>query len=346
MNSMTAANAALKYLGKGVDISKYDTFADTERAILHTLLDPEVPDLYKVHREVSDRRIERNVHDCYTDYQDRMVKLQTMVFNKIVEIEFEANWTDTFTWDQQFNYKVEEVQTHTVEFSPDVVNRIPLLLEEAANPLSNSDMPCSKITDLIIRTYAEPMAEANVLHQKLLALAKQSEDVTEDMKLKVCENLLKSVQVSGATHFVSGVHLGAKVIRMSTTGETKTGKEKAINGNVAAEGIGIGVTVGCQQRSKYKEACECSMMLKGSGVDLNDDGSLPLTIPNDQEVVIGLDLLPITDLVPWEWKLPLHRVCIERLNKEQMKKPATPGKGEGIHIRKFPSCVCTSMYRI
>ena len=56
-------------------------------------------------------------------------------------------------------------------------------------------------------------------------------------------------------------------------------------------------------------------------------------IKDNQEVVIGFELSPITQLVSEEWRLALENVCIERLFEQQGHCSVEPGKGEG-HVSR------------
>jgi hypothetical protein len=180
------------------------------------------------------------------------------------------------------------------------------------------------------------------LYNKLVKI--RSEDVTPGNRLTVCENLLKCPRVKGATDFVSAVHLGAMIIKTSTTEEAETGKENAVSVNAEAGGVGTTVSHAVQQGAKCKKSSKNKLVKKGPLVELTDKEKLPSIIPKDQQVVIQLDLLPVTELVTKEWRDPLKQACRARLNEKRMEKPATPGRGEDIHIRKFNSSVCTSMH--
>jgi tRNA(His) 5'-end guanylyltransferase len=124
VNSMTATDAALKkYLGKGFDISNYDTFCDTEKAVLTDLLLPN-----KLFYDTSDEICRRgnDTQYSYTEYKKRMVKLEAMVSSSIA-IAFAANWVKDVSLEQDFKYEVEAMFTTTVSFDKYLIENIPTL---------------------------------------------------------------------------------------------------------------------------------------------------------------------------------------------------------------------------
>jgi hypothetical protein len=300
---------------------------------LDTLLEPECPEIIS---EFQPSRIrvtyEKEEVNRYTVHRKRMAKLEAM--GDYLDIEFEANWKHTLTLDEDTKLEFNKVHKRTILFDRGLLRRMPMFLEYSREKSEGLGSPHSvrrllyetKNTANMIRELSFLIADANVLNKKLIALVGQSEPVTDAMKFNVCESLLKSDRVSGATHFVSGVQLGASVVRTSITQEAQIGKEKGVGGNVAAKFFRLGVKVDEQKSSKHDKSCKHLMELMDPRVEFNDDGTLPTNFPMDQDVVIGLQVCPITELVPYEWRAPLQRVCIKRLNEEHMKKPATPGK--------------------
>lgn len=124
MNSMTATDAALKYLGKGFDVSNYDTFSDTEKAVLNDLLLPN----HKLFYYTSDANHKHDNETYYssTEYKKRMVKLEAMVSSSIA-IAFAANWVKDVSLEQDFKYEVEAMFTTTVSFDKYLIENIPTL---------------------------------------------------------------------------------------------------------------------------------------------------------------------------------------------------------------------------
>jgi hypothetical protein len=318
-NSMTAAPDAFKYLGKGFDITKYDSFSDTSKAVLHHLMIAydEYLDMEEITSTVQSKYA-KTVHERNSEHHGWMLKLEAMVSFPVVDVQFQANWHNTLNIEKCFNYNVDELHTETVKFDMDKVNRS---TESLAKKIRGIPFWIYYIS--LLQTFKE-----NVLFRILrkILILRHPEHLTDDIKLNICRELLESEEVSGATHFISGVRLGARVTQLFLQEIAQTGKEKAISSNVAGKGLGIGVSFGSQQIAKYEEKKEYIIMQKGCDLRLIDNVGIPSTIPRNQAVAIGLELLPITDLVPLEWRDPLKRVCIERLNIEQMKKPAVPGK--------------------
>jgi hypothetical protein len=320
---MTATDAALKkYLGKGFDISNYDTFCDTEKAVLTDLLLPN-----KLFYDTSDEICRRgnDTQYSYTEYKKRMVKLEAMVSSSVA-IEFGANWEKDVSWEQDFRYEVEAMFTTRVSFEQYLVDRIPTMLEHAENSKGDRIEGATDFSNRTLLHIVEPLKEANLLYNKLVKLHEESKDVTPGNRLTVCENLLKSERVAGATHFVSGVHLGAMIIKTSTTEKAETGEENAVSVNAEAGGVSASVRHAVQQGTKYRKSSKHIMVKTGPLVKLTDEGKLPPIIPKDQQVVIQLDLLPITALVTKEWRDTLKLACTARLNKKRMEIPATPGR--------------------
>jgi hypothetical protein len=334
-NSMTAAPDAFKYLGKGFDITKYDSFSDTSKAVLHPLMkaDDGYLDMTEKTNTVQ-TKYAKTVHDRYRDHHGWMFKLEAMDFSGVVQVEFQANWDKTLILEKYVEYNVDELHTDTAKIDMDKVKRETQKLADTGSLLFLLPKFYNRILDF----------PENVLYKELRDILRYSAPRSEEIKLNVCKELLESEKVSGATHFISGVRLGARVTQLFLKEKAQTAKEKAVSSKVAAEGVGMGVSFDSQQMKKFELTRKYIFMQKGSDIELIDNVSLPSTIPREKAVAIGLELLPITDLVPLEWRDPLKRVCIDRLKKELMKKPALPGKGEFIDIRKFHYCVCTSIH--
>jgi hypothetical protein len=323
-NSMTAAPDAFKYLGKGFDITKYDSFSDTSKAVLHPLMkaDDGYLDMTEKTNTVQ-TKYAKTVHDRYRDHHGWMFKLEAMDFSGVVQVEFQANWDKTLILEKYVEYNVDELHTDTAKIDMDKVKRE---TQELADTWPN------QTTDIVFRmtvNWKHKFPE-NVLYKELRDILRYSAPRSEEIKLNVCKELLESEKVSGATHFISGVRLGARVTQLFLKEKAQTAKEKAVSSKVAAEGVGMGVSFDSQQMKKFELTRKYIFMQKGSDIELIDNVSLPSTIPREKAVAIGLELLPITDLVPLEWRDPLKRVCIDRLKKELMKKPALPGKDANV----------------
>jgi hypothetical protein len=320
-NSMTAAPDAFKYLGKGFDITKYDSFSDTSKAVLHPLMkaDDGYLDMTEKTNTVQ-TKYAKTVHDRYRDHHGWMFKLEAMDFSGVVQVEFQANWDKTLILEKYVEYNVDELHTDTAKIDMDKVKRETQKLADTGSLLFLLPKFYNRILDF----------PENVLYKELRDILRYSAPRSEEIKLNVCKELLESEKVSGATHFISGVRLGARVTQLFLKEKAQTAKEKAVSSKVAAEGVGMGVSFDSQQMKKFELTRKYIFMQKGSDIELIDNVSLPSTIPREKAVAIGLELLPITDLVPLEWRDPLKRVCIDRLKKELMKKPALPGKDANV----------------
>jgi hypothetical protein len=366
LTAMEADHVALNYLGKGFDITKYDAFGDTQSAVLNELLAPDHKDFLEFQKIFKRTTNVREVHFHYIKHQERIAILEAMGPLR-VDIEIEANWENTYTRHHKSKYEVDEMHTSTLKFRPYIVQRIPELLKieeneedsDSETESNSSEMfaepieqvhnwpkktitslrePTSSRTISLKDNLAKSLLNANALHEKLSLLSNQQlkrklEDPKFDKNkflLSTSKKLLNTERVSGATHFVSGVHLGARIVKNTTTEEVETVKEKTVSGGVAAKCIGIKFGQVGHQRTTYEKSFKNMLELKGPGVNLTSEGKLPTTITKDQEVVIGLELSPITELVPFMWRGPLQSACIRRLIAQKMKKPVTPGKAPNI----------------
>jgi hypothetical protein len=314
---MASNSRALDILGKGFFIPESDdvNFSDisVENCLTDVLLSPREEFLK---HDVPNRLYSGDIRETSKHYQSRRrlrVSFQTNITAVVpVTIEAEMAWQSTETREEHIRYCVEQMHTRTIRFKREVIRNMPRLLSE------DSQLILGPRTADDLGLMMPSVKEANVLYESLT-----QRHTSDRPKEETCKELLSSERLSGATYFVSAVHLGAKVIDIRRTNSHTTQKEEWENllGSVYAAGGGIDKLQSISNRLKESQLRQ--MTLKHP--DVNFDGERT-RIEENQEVVIGYELSPITLLVSKEWTSGLRNTCIEHLYDKQHHCLHVPGK--------------------
>ena len=255
----------------------------------------------------------------------------------MVNVELSVSSSRSTVSEDKVTIKGEEIHKRTVRFRSHMLQKITGCSSRSLQQIRLSDPHPSK------RTYKyefpssagyEPFSgkisatrrdipdaenilqEASFLNDKLERLQKEERNCPiEDL----CWKLLDSPLVGGATHFVSAVHLGAKVV------EVKSSTSAVIGKNTSAK-FGLGASKASLHVGLNKETVERSATSYGQIVALLDPSvslqGINTVVEPHQEKIIGLELSPISLLIcdPVGAR-GLEKVCKERLKENWRKQP-------------------------
>ena len=294
-------------LGKGFDLSR-DQILSTNTTDLDTreiLLDPmpqlmlsSVPDSTYSTKTAEMTRQETQKHEL-----DTRGKLSASAFKIPFKLHFGIHQNTISTGSEAFWHETEQVHTRTLHFRPYLIEYIPKVIANLHLALATAGS--TKTLDPSV----ECLLEANYLSQKLDIIAihkKVKEGGSLIEKIKVCQQLLMSPRVAKATHFVSSVYLGAKIVTYSIMEKGEATNETDVNAEAAVPAAALSFARQKQSGSalEYRESGRVetkhtSVQIKGGDTKISPG----------QDRVIGVEFSPISKLVGESWQDALEMAC-------------------------------------
>ncbi len=294
-------------LGKGFDLS-LDQILSTDTTDINAreiLLNPMAQLMKSIEPDsrYSKKTAEMTRQETQQHELDTRGKLSASAFKIPVELHFGIHQKTTSTGFEAVSHETEQVHTRTLYFHPYLINNIPRVL-------ANSDLTtATEASRITLAPSVECLRKANYLSENLNKIAKD-EKVMEDgsliKKIGVCRQLLMSPRVDKATHFVSSVHLGAKIVSYSVKKTGETTNETDVNSKVK-------VTT-AESSFAWQKKSDFALTDRSSGKVETRDTSVQMKggdteISRDKEKVIGVKFSPISNLVGDMWKDALEMAC-------------------------------------
>ena len=244
----------------------------------------------------------------------------------MVNVELSVSSSKSTVSEDEVTIKGEQIHKRTVRFRSHMLQQITGCSSRSLQQIRLSDPKRSKYesSDEIsasrgfrdIPDAENILQESSVLNDKLERLQKKERNCPiEDL----CWKLLDSPRVGGATHFVSAVHLGAKVVEVKSSTSAVTGKKTSAK-------FGLGASKASLHVGLNKETVERSATSFGQIVAMLDPSvslqGINTVVEPHQEKIIGLELSPISLLIcdPVGAR-GLAKVCKERLKENWRKQP-------------------------
>ncbi len=300
-------------LGKGFDLS-LDQILSTNTTDINAreiLLNP-MPQLMKSIKP--DSKYSKKTAETtrqQTQQQELNTRGSASAFKIPVELHFGIHQKTTSTGFEAVWYETEQVHTRTLYFHPYLINTIP-------RALANSDLTtATEASRITLAPSLECLREANYLSENLNKIAKDKkvmEDGSLIEKIEVCRQLLMSPRVDKATHFVSSVHLGAKIVSYSIKQTGKTTNETDVNSKVKVAAAESSVDWKKKSDSTFTDTVRGKFEIRDTSVQMKGGDT---EISRDQEKVIGVKFSPISNLVGDMWKDALEMAC--RFQFEQLE---------------------------
>ncbi len=227
-------------LGKGFDLSRDQIFSTntTDLDTREILLDP-MPQLtlsIEPNSRYSTKTAEMTRQETQKQELDTRGKLSASTFKIPFELHFGIHQKTTSTGSEAVSHETEQVHTRTLCFRDYLIKYIPSVL---ANADVTTASDASRIT---LAPRVECLRKANYLSEKLNKIAKDKKVMEGGSlieKIEVCRQLLMSPRVDKATHFVSSVDLGAKIVEYSTEQAGETTNETDVNAEVTATAVDL-----------------------------------------------------------------------------------------------------------
>jgi hypothetical protein len=256
----------------------------------------------------------RDVTRHYQFHRKLGASFQTNI-SAVVPVKIEAENGYTVTLEENLKYCVQQIHTRTIRFKPKVIRSMPRILSVTGCHSSSSTQTTQDLEPVM-----QSAKKANELYESLIQNETTLGDSLEDGEK--WKKLLDRKPLSGATHFVSAVYLGAKVIEIRKgSSETVNDKWERLLGDFYAAG-------GSLQRSELmsEELDEPLFHKEVKHLDIDFKGEWT-RIEETQELVIGYELSPITLLVPENRRCDFESVCMEQLRDKRGYSPNISGKG-------------------